>query len=194
MEEEDSDPKYSTPRRKLVFRRDRHLQSALHKGEVDYLFKNWSNPAGLKREHLDLKRDTRGVTFLGSDQYIHWALLHVSQAGKDSAAGQDLSWHIKIANDAVNLGTQDYCGVTVGGPPARPPPLLRQTFCIKKRLAQITHQITFSEKHAAVYNFFGCRAKCYGNLHVVWPSDQFAYIITHSHFLAVRDCINAWFS
>lgn len=29
---------------------------------------------------------------------------------------------------------------------------------------------------------------------MVWPSDRFVYVITHSHFLAVRDCINAWFS
>lgn len=78
--------------------------------------------------------------------------------------------------------------------PFRPPPLLRQVYCIKKRFTSITHSITFSEKYSVSYDFFGCKGKCYGNLHVVWPSDSFAYIITHSHFLAVRDCINSWFS
>lgn len=194
MEEEDPNPTYTTPKRKPLFRRDRHLQSALHRGEIDYLFENWDNKVGLKKEHLALQRDTKGITFLQSDQYIHWALLHVSGAYKETASGHDLSKHIRVANEATSIGVKDYCSVAFDGPSLRPPPLLRQVYCIKKRLSAITHAITFSEKYSMAYDFLGCKGKCYGNLHVVWPSDSFAYVITHSHFLAVRDCINSWFS
>ncbi|CAG9557919.1 unnamed protein product [Danaus chrysippus] len=87
MEEEDSNPLYSVPDRKPVFRWDRHLQSALHRGEIDYLFKNWDNHAGLKKEHISLKRDTEDVIFLHSDQYIHWAFLHVSNTSTSAMKG-----------------------------------------------------------------------------------------------------------
>ncbi|CAB3241750.1 unnamed protein product [Arctia plantaginis] len=194
MEEEDPTPTYSSTKRKPVFRRDRHLQSALHNGEITYMFENWQNTSGLKKEHILLKRDTKGVCYLPSDQFIHWALLHVSKKPEDMRLARELSKHIKVANDATNLGCTDFCGVSVPSLPSSGPELLRQVYVMKVTLGRITEKITFSEQHVKSYNFFGCKAKCYGNLHVIWPSDQFAYIITHRHFLAVRDCINAWFS
>lgn len=167
MEEEDPNPTYSTPKRRPVFRRDRHLQSALHKGEIEYMFKYWDNNAALKKEHASLKKDTEGVKFLDSDQFIHWGLLHVSKCGKNSPEGRDLARHIRTANDATELGLFDYCNVKLDPPSSKPPPLLQQTYCLKKRLARITKRITISENHYAEYNFFGCQGKCYGNLHVI---------------------------
>lgn len=72
-------PTYNRPGRKPIFRRDRHLQSALHNTEISYKFRDWNNPAGLKKKHIQLKKDTVGAYYLPSDQFIHWALLHVSK-------------------------------------------------------------------------------------------------------------------
>ncbi|CAH2236868.1 jg23224 [Pararge aegeria aegeria] len=96
MEEEDPSPTYARERRPPIFRRDRHLASALARGEIDYLLSQWDNPRGLKREHHLLKRDTKNVTFLPSDQYIHWALLHISSSPPSPRYTEQLLRHMRI--------------------------------------------------------------------------------------------------
>lgn len=170
MENDDPSPTYTTGRRPPIFRRDRHLASALTRGEIDYLLSQWNNPRGLKKEHHLLKRDTKNVTFLPSDQYIHWALLHISSSPPLPRYTEQLLRHMKIATGATNLGHVNYAKFK---PTLRPPqatPLLSLVFSLKKTLAIVTDSITFSQRFKQDYKFFGCKATCYGNLHVVWIS------------------------
>lgn len=166
----------------------------MSRGEIEYLLKHWDNPRGLKREHILLKRETKGATFLNSDQFIHWALLHISSHPSNPKHAEDLVRHMRIAQGATTLGHRNYTGFDPKLELIRIPHLLRSTHSSKTRLSEITNDITFSSAFKQDYTFFGCKATCYGNLHVIWVSDLFAYLITHSHFLAVRDCLNAWFS
>lgn len=132
--------------------------------------------------------------FLPSEQYIHWALLHVSGCKEAARFNKELNRHIRIAQDATILGHKNYTRVDPTLPPLRTTPLLRRTYTQKQILSGITGRITFNSHFKQEYNFFGCKAARNGNLHVVWTSDKFAYLITHSHFLATRDSVNAWFS
>ncbi|ANQ45640.1 RNA-dependent RNA polymerase, partial [Orinoco virus] len=194
MEDDDPAPTYEKPNKSPIFRRDRHLASALTRGEIDYLLNNWDNPRGLKKEHILLKQDTQDVTFLSSSQYIHWALIHVSSQPATPSSVSLLLRHMRVANDATILGHRNYAKIDPVLAPPVATPLLAQIFTVKKYLARVVDDITFSRRFRQEYTFFGCKAVCYGNLHVVWTSDRFAYLITHSHFLAVRDCVNSWFS
>lgn len=194
MDEDDPSPQYEKISRQPIFRRDRHLASALMRGEIDYLFQQWDNKPGLKKEHKLLIKDTAGATFLPSDQFIHWALLSTQRVGAAARYDRDLLRHMKIANDATHLGHLNYTGFKPSLQPVRPPLLLRRTYTLKMILDRIVESITFTTKFKQEYEFFGNKGVCYGNLHVIWTSTVFAYIITHSHFLAVRDCVNAWFS
>ncbi|KAJ2941434.1 hypothetical protein O0L34_g3646 [Tuta absoluta] len=177
-----------------IFRRDRHLASALGRGEIDYLYSQWNNPPGLKKEHKMLIRDTRGATFLPSDQFLHWALLTTTRIGAAERHSRDLRRHMRIANDATILGHHNYTRFDPKLQPIQPPEHLLRVYTMKRILDDIVDKITFTTKFTQEYSFFGFSAVCYGNIHVVWTSDVFAYIITHTHFLAVRDCVNAWFS
>lgn len=156
MEEEDPAPTYSAPARKPIFRRDRHLQSALNNGEVTYMFANWTHESGLKREHIMLKNDTQDAQFLPSEQFIHWALIHISRQPPNIVAARTLPKHLRVANEATGLGCFDYCGVTFEGPKGCPPALLADAYSWKTTLNHIMERITFSENHHTTYKFFGC--------------------------------------
>lgn len=111
MEEDDPNPEFEKINRAPIFRRDRHLASALSNGEIQYLFRNWENPPGLKKEHRLLIKDTKGVMFLPSEQYVHWALRHVSGCRKAAMYNKELNRHIRVAQDATILGHRNYTRV-----------------------------------------------------------------------------------
>lgn len=194
MDEDDPYPTYTKTKKSPIFRRDRHLASALNRGEIDYMFSQWDNPRGLKREHILLKKETKDVTYLPSDNFIHWALLHISDDNTSIRSSLRLCHHMRVADQTTSLGVKKYAHTDMEAMPLGGTHLLRQTFSIKSEFNRIVSKITFSTEFTADYSFFGCKAKCYGNLHVIWLSTSFAFVVTHSHFLAVRDCANSWFS
>lgn len=172
MEEKDPDPVYSADKRKPIFRRDRHLQSAL-----SHMRENWNNKPALKREHIALRKDVGKTTILASDTFIHWALSYLYHVPANQHHNKALARHIKVTNDAANIVVQDYCSINEPPVVGPIPDLLRGVFTLKQTLSKITYRITFSEAHIATYSFLGCKATCYGNLHAIWPSDQFVFIL-----------------
>ncbi|QMP82162.1 RNA-dependent RNA polymerase [Hymenopteran orino-related virus OKIAV87] len=178
-----------------IFRKDRHLSSALITTEIDYMFENAQNLKALKREHKELlaKLETTRATPLDSKGFLGWGMSRLHHLAHTKNANQELNQILRAACEATRVATLDYYGKPViKSCPLTP--LIIDFYNAKCNFNQLIRDITFSTEFHQEYTIGSVRGDVYGNLHLVWAKHNSCYVVTHSHIVALRDIINSWFS
>ncbi|QPB73978.1 RdRp [Hymenopteran orino-related virus OKIAV85] len=175
-----------------LFRKDRHLSSALVTTEIEYMWQNKTNPKGLKREHRELIEDLKDETPLSSQEFIPLMLHNRHDLAYTKRPLTELSTCMHIAANALRVSLVDYLGYA-DRLPCELTPLLVQCFHIKTSFDELISEITFSNLFKQKWQLGKIEGTAYGNLHLVRVNRR-SIIITHSHLVALRDIINSWFS
>jgi len=99
-------PRRSTP----IFRKDKHLSTALIITEIEYMLQNKDNPRGIKREHRELLQKIKDKEYLISEHFIPWFM----KAWRDMASTHlpltPLTTAIKVAHHTTRISVKDYTG------------------------------------------------------------------------------------
>ncbi|AWI42881.1 RNA-dependent RNA polymerase [Formica exsecta virus 4] len=177
-----------------IFRKDRHLSSALTDTEISYMLSNRNNPKGLKREHRELLEHVERVnaTILNSKSFIPWIANEWTNLSSTSESLAGLTTALQVASEALRVSILDYMGLShcLHIKPTRELALLYHAKCgFNKVIKDITYQTLFHQS----YTIGLYKGDAYGNLHLVWQNTTTCWLITHSHFVAARDMINSWF-
>lgn len=169
-------------------------ESALITTEIDYLLKNRSNPAALKKEHralLDaLKKDNPKT--LSSDGFFAWAFEHWEDFRGRMSTAAAFTTAIRIAAEATRISVLDYTGLH-HVPEITPSKELINLYRVKAEYDRVICDITFTTSFHQDYTLGRWKGQTFGNLHLIWNTPYTCYLITHSHFVGLRDAFNSWF-
>ncbi|AYW51538.1 L polymerase RdRp [Formica fusca virus 1] len=177
-----------------IFRKDRHLSSALIATEIDYMLKNKDNPKGLKREHRELldHLNKTQASIKDSKDFIPWVAKEWVNIAFTNEPLTGLTTALKVASEALRISLQDYAGIghRLHIKPTKDLALLYHAkTAYNKVIKDITYQTLFHQSYVlGIY-----KGDAYGNLHLIWQDSKTCWLITHSHFVASRDMINSWF-
>lgn len=177
-----------------IFRKDRHLSSALVATEIDYMLTNRTNPRGLKREHRELLEhlEESQATPLPSKDFIPWVAKEWKNLASTGESLAGLTTAMQVACEALRISLVDYAGLSYRLQliPTHDLALLYHAKCAyNKVIRDITYQTIFHQSYTiGIY-----KGDAYGNLHLIWQDSHTCWLITHSHFVAARDMINSWF-
>ncbi|OAD55198.1 hypothetical protein WN48_05223 [Eufriesea mexicana] len=149
-----------------IFRKDRHLSSALLVSEIDYLLKNKDNPYTLEREHRSLlaSLDEKQYTVLSSDKFIPRCLRHKEVLSHSKVPLNELTTRLLIAQTALKVSSKDYYGQT-RDVSVTPTFLIVLLYKIKRNFDKVISQITFSANFTCTYQLGGITGEAHGNLH-----------------------------
>lgn len=182
-------------RRQPLFRKDRHLSSALVTTEIDYLIAQKTNPRGLKKEHIQLwdHITTKQAEYKTSENFLSWAIVNWMNFTHTQKALTKLTTALKIAQHALRISVKDYTGQTIN---RHITPTLELTLLYKAKnnFDKVLNAITYSAEFHQQYQLGKHACDAYGNLHLVWYESNKCWLITHSHLVTLRDVINSWFS
>lgn len=127
-----------------MFRKDRHLSSALLTSEIDYLLAHRTNKRALKREHIQLleKIEKANAQILRSGEFLAWAFRNWKQMGITQESLTPLT-ALRIAEHALRISQYDYAGVgnTITLTPTQE---LAVAYSVKTNFDKAIQQITYS--------------------------------------------------
>lgn len=176
-------------RHQPLFRKDRHLSSALITTEIDYLIAQKDNPKGLKREHITSK----STEYMTSKEFLSWAIVNWQDFCHTQDPITKLTTALKIAQHALRISVKDYTSHYINRH-ITPSLELTLLYKAKNNFDKVLEVITYSTEFHQSYQLGKYACDAYGNLHLIWSTDKKCWIITHSHLVALRDVINSWFS
>jgi len=131
--------------RKPLFRKDRHLSSALLTSEMDYLLTYRANKRALKKEHIQLleKVEKLDARILGSEGFLPWAFKNWRHMGASTELLTPLTTALKIAEHALRVSHKDYASIdnTITLTPTSE---LAMAYTVKNNFDKVVQQITYS--------------------------------------------------
>ncbi|UDL13960.1 MAG: RNA dependent RNA polymerase [Xiangshan Nyami-like virus] len=175
-----------------IFRKDRHLSSALLTTEIEYLLANRTNDRGLKREHKNLLEDLGEKEALDSSLFLGMGFKWLDLLASPKCTTQELTTCLHIATQALRISTLDYVN-NESHVLASLTPFMVTCYQAKASFDSLLEKITFSTHFKEEWMLGKLKGCAYGNLHLVHFPEGIM-IITHSHLVALRDCVNSWFS
>lgn len=195
MQEDINWEELTTPLSQTLFRKDRHLSTALITSEIKYVVDNQNNPLGLKREHRDLLARIKGgnVTVLPSEAFIPWFATNWKKTGDTNKPLTPLTTALKVASHATRISIKDYVGHE-HTPDFSLTPFIVDVYNVKRNFDIALEDLSFTTATHISYSLGSVKCEAYGNLHLIWIGPTTCYVITHSHLVCVRDMVNAWFS
>jgi len=181
---------------KIVFRKDRHLTSALIITEIEYMLANRHNERALKTEHrmLIAHLDAQSLTVTHPELFYSWCMLEaLSESKVHSIHSAEYHAILQAATLAYKLAQSDWTHEEREYVMLKPTELLIKMYDRKTQMDNLFDEITYDTRFKAEWNVWGVRGVTYGNLHLVHHKEGHAFIITHSHLAGVRDMIASWF-
>lgn len=182
-------------RRVPIFRKDRHLSSALLTSEIQYMLQNKDNPRGLKKEHRALLARISDPTTVvrPSVDFISWSAREWQNFAQRGQPITPLTASLRVASEALRVSLKDYAHVSYTLK-TTPTDKLVILYNIKKTFDTVIKNITYQTAFYQEYTLGVYKGDTYGNLHLIWENKTTCWLVTHSHLVAIRDMFNAWFS
>lgn len=181
---------------KIVFRKDRHLSSALIITEIEYMLENRNNERALKTEHrlLISHLDEQGLAVTHPELFYSWCMLealgesrvHTTNIAEYHATLQAATLAYKLAQSDWTHEEREYVAL-------KPTELLVKIYDRKTQMDNLFDEITYDTRFKAEWAVWGIRGVAYGNLHLVYHKEGSAFVITHAHLAGIRDMIASWF-
>lgn len=136
--------------------------------------------------------DRTSADILPSRDFISWCAENWRSLAHTDRPLTPLMTALKVAKEALRVSVLDYIQES-WSLSVIPTEELKITYQIKDHFTQIIREITYSTEFHQEYVLGRYRGDAYGNLHIIWKTSQQCWLITHSHFVAVRDMFNSWF-
>ncbi|KAL0105524.1 hypothetical protein PUN28_016888 [Cardiocondyla obscurior] len=192
--EEDEGLHYQHQRRP-IFRKDRHLSSALVTSEIEYMLLHKENPREVKREHRELLAhvESTRAQILHSKDFFSWAMVEWKNFSYNKESLTGLTSALRVAQEALRISTLNYTGMErlISISPNQELTIL---YNIKVNFDRVISEITYSHDFHQSYMLGQYKGDTYGTLHLLWKDDGICWLITHSHFVGLRDIYGSWFS
>lgn len=179
-----------------IFRKDRHLSSALLVTEIEYMLTYKNTPRALKREHVELLQDMekRKCTLTLPCHFNSWCMKQVLGNNPVSSSNRaELQLLVNAACGACSLAREDWTGVRQNIEKNDLPSLIGKVYDRKCKFDTLFDEITFDERFVVQRTAAGIKGVAYGNLHMVEHREGRVFVITHAMLAGVRDMISAWF-
>nr|WPR17567.1 MAG: RNA-dependent RNA polymerase [Beetle nyamivirus] len=176
-----------------IFRKDRHLSSALLISEIQYLLKYRNKPEALKQEHKQLVAylDKHNIIILHPRHLYSWLMSNTTRCVTQSRR-QELNAIIQSACLALDISVLDYVGLkTKTTLPYTA--LLYTIYDVKCAFDDLFDEVTYNTAFELSWKLGHIRGIAYGNLHILHVTQREAFILTHAHLAGLRDMINSWF-
>lgn len=180
----------------VVFRKDRHLSSALIITEIEYMFENEENPRALKYEHRALLQHLRSKSYklFHPDLFYAWCMQQVlGDHGVSHTNVTELMTLFRASEGGYRLAHQDWTFQTATPTPLSLPRLVTQMYDRKTKMDDLFDAITYDTRMRVQWDVWGMEGVAYGNLHLLKKNTNEAFVISHAHLAGVRDMIAAWF-
>lgn len=179
-----------------IFRKDRHLSSALVMTEIEYMLHYETNPRALKKEHHMLLAELRGdsLTLVPPESLYAWYMSHILDHTRVVSSNRaELRKITEASTLALKMPYADWNHVTWEIHVDHFPELLLNVYERKCSMDDLFDEITYDTRFQAAWISGGVKGKAYGNLHIIRIDDKSAFVTTHAHLAGVRDLISAWF-
>ncbi|USL85442.1 MAG: RNA-dependent RNA polymerase [Ixodes ricinus orinovirus-like virus 1] len=175
----------------VIFRKDRHLSSALVISEIQYLIAYQDNPKALKKEHMQLLNDLGSRTIIHPQYAYSWFMDNTSSLVRENHS-PELNALLTIATRVTEISIEDYTYVKARYP-VRATPFLQKIYNIKVEFDNLFDTIVFSPVFRQEWQIGKIKGCAYGNLHLVHLTKSETLIMTHAHVAGIRDMFNSWF-
>ncbi|CAG9763643.1 unnamed protein product [Ceutorhynchus assimilis] len=175
----------------VIFRKDRHLASALVISEIQYMMTHRTNPKALKREHTQLLDDLSNRHIIHPQYAYSWFMDNTTRLYTHNHT-PELNSLLAIATRVMEISLEDYTNIKATYPVSTVP-LLSAIYNIKTEFDNLFDTIVYSSEFKQPWRLGGLKGCAYGNLHMIDITATEALIITHSHLAGIRDMFNSWF-
>jgi hypothetical protein len=180
-----------------IFRKDKHLSTALTLSEIDYFMLHRSNPKALKQEHRALAQAINNIHLMHPDWFfpsLLKSLLIPREVRSLSSFKESLLSDLHTSLVAANWGIKDWSRsplkVTI---PSDLPTLLVTVYKFKREMTELFSQITFQTEPVQKYETTLISGTTYGENHLI-QLDGSNFLVSHAHVAGARDLLCAWFS
>lgn len=133
----------------VVFRKDRHLSSALIITEIEYMFENEENPRALKHEHRALLQHLRSERYKLShpDQFYSWCMQQaLGDHGVSHINVTELMTLFRASERGYRLSHQDWTFQVAKPTPLSLPRLVTQMYDRKTKMDDLFDAVTYDTR------------------------------------------------
>lgn len=178
-----------------LYRRERHLASAIITTEIEYMFRHHDNPAALRPHHKRLLEDVQEMNILPATSFLSWCVKNLSYLYTHDKAGNEMLRRAeKVAHLAVSGSYSHYYKTT-------PPQMTQETFPLDTIYSSLA--LTWNHVISEVAQSFILRQEIKigeylfifnAELCLVQVTTHTCYLVPYSLILCFADMCAAWFS